>query len=153
MTEHPYHNEPGFEKTKSRTRMRTRSDVVQKNVDDYNDLITHETLRVAVIEMLQENGVDSSEMPAFLKETMISYFKANYQFYENLIQSKQKIDGQPIRDPHRDPRPPKFMYRVMLENLLKLKEKLKITVKDDVKEVVESEESSLSDSHESESEQ
>lgn len=147
MTEHPYHNEPGFEKTKSRKRKR---DDVQKNVNDYNEMIIHETLRVAVIEMLQENSPDASEMPAFLKKTMITHFKAKYQFYENLIRSKQGYDGQPIRDPHSDLRPQRFMYRVMLENLLKLKEKFR-QIENNVNLLEESDLSDLSIQNESES--
>lgn len=147
MTENPYNNEPGFEKTKSRKRKR---DNFEKNVSDYNDMITHETLRVAVIEMLQENSSDACEMPAILKETMITHFKTNYQFYENKIRSKQKYDGQPIRDPHSDLRPQRFMYRIMLENLLQLKEKFGQVV-NDVNVLEESDLSDLSIQNESES--
>lgn len=101
MNTQPYHNEPGFEKT----RFGRAGDTV---VVDYNDIITHETLRVAVIEMLLENSCDAFNMPVELKTVMISHFKENYQFYENLIQSKQDHDGKPMKDPFRGHRSASF---------------------------------------------
>ncbi len=118
MDSEPYHNEPGYEKGNSRGRD------VQNDVGDYNELITHETLRIAVIEMLQDNSQDAYGMPAALKEIMRIYFKTNHEFYEKLIQTKQKYDGKLIRDPHHGRRPEKFMYKNMVEKIIKLKEKL-----------------------------
>lgn len=119
MVENPYHNEPGYEKT---TRKHYCSD---KDVGDYNALITHETMRVAVIAMLRERGTDTYGMPTALREIMRSHFVANYEFYETLIKSHAKLDGQQIRDPFRDPiRPKTFMYKEMMNNLAVLKEKL-----------------------------
>jgi hypothetical protein len=47
MCEKPYHLEPGFEETSMRG-----SD--PRDVKNYNDCITHETLRVAVVMMVRE---------------------------------------------------------------------------------------------------
>lgn len=122
MDAQPYHNEPGYEKTNVRAGRRS-SDEVEKNVSDYNDTITHETIRVAVIEMLQERSVDALTMPAALKDVMVSHFKTNFQFYENLIQSKLTYDGKPIRDPHNGRRPETFNYKEMLKKIVELNEK------------------------------
>lgn len=120
MTENPYHNEPGFEKLDRESNNR---DHVQGDVTDYNYCITHETLRVAVIEMLQDKSKDASEMPAILKNIMISHFKKNYQFYEGLILSNQKLDGEPMRDPFHSQRPMFFEYKQLLTKIVELKEK------------------------------
>lgn len=114
MTEHPYHNEPGYENRKN----------VRENVSDYDALITHETLRVAVIGMLQDDSMDTFGMPPALKEIMISHFNLNYDFYKNLIESNQNNDGMPIRDPFNDPyRPKTFQYKDLFNKIVELKEK------------------------------
>lgn len=119
MNEKPYHNEPGYEKSQFRS---SQDDAIA-----YNHVITHETLRVAVIEMLRDNSYDASGMPAALKNVMISHFKNNYQFYENLLQSNQKLHGEPIRDPFRSRRPEKFEYKVLAMLIDELKKKFSQT--------------------------
>lgn len=128
LDENPYHNEPGFEKTKKKI----RQDDVKDDVNAYNQMITHETLRVAVVEMLQENSTDAFEMPAALKSIMYAHFRTNYQFYEQLIQLNQKLNGEPIRDPFNDPqRPATFQYEQLLKKIVELKEKLSLTEVED----------------------
>ncbi|XP_037031299.1 ubiquitin-conjugating enzyme E2 Z-like [Bradysia coprophila] len=120
MDANPYYNEPGHEKTRT-----NKSVDVEKRVSDYNNIIVHETLRVAVAEMLQEYNADTYGMPGALREIMISYFKANYQFYENVIESNRDMDGQLVNDPYRDiHRPKTFDYKRILEKIVKLKETL-----------------------------
>lgn len=119
MDAKPYHNEPGYEKTSSKY-LRIGSD---SNASHYSDIITHETLRVAVNGMLQENSWDARNMPVTLKDVMISHFKSNCQFYEDLIQSKQDTDGELIKDPFSDIRPPTFQYKQILTKFNELKAK------------------------------
>lgn len=122
MDAYPYYNEPGFEKKSAR--MGRRVDDAEKNASDYNDVIVHETMRVAVAEMLSDRNPDTSGMPDALREIMISHFKSNYQFYVDLIESNRCKDGQPVNDPHRGShRPKKFDYTRILEKIVKLKEK------------------------------
>lgn len=118
MNERPYHNEPGFEEVGS------SSKDAEKNVNNYNYMLIHETLRVAVIEMLQEKSADAYGMPTALKRIMHSHFLANYQFYENLIESNQRFDGKPITDPYNSYRPKTFAYKPMMKKIVELKEKL-----------------------------
>lgn len=61
MSEKPYHNEPGFEKVDDRRRCSVHSNVslvLQERregaVQAYNDIIRHETLRVAVCEVMEQ---------------------------------------------------------------------------------------------------
>ncbi|KAG4068614.1 hypothetical protein HA402_004955 [Bradysia odoriphaga] len=122
MDANPYYNEPGHEKKHSRT---DKNGEIEKRVSDYNNIIVHETLRVAVAEMLQEHNTDTFGMPSALREIMISYFKTNYQFYENVIESNRGMDGQLVNDPYRDiHRPKTFDYKRILEKIVKLKETL-----------------------------
>lgn len=124
MNAEPYHNEPGYEKENPRfSGTEASGSSVAKDVSDYSAVIRYETLRVAVVEMLKTNSYDASEMPQALKEIMISHFTTNYEFYENLIQSNQQNDGQPIRDPYGGPRPSKFEYQEMSAKLFELRVK------------------------------
>lgn len=52
MNDKPYHNEPGFETEKG-----------PGQVEHYNDIIRHETVRAAVCDMLE----DTSKCPESLK--------------------------------------------------------------------------------------
>lgn len=120
MDSKPYHNEPGHEKNALRTEPNSQ---VEKCVSHYNDMIVHETLRVAVAEMLQETNPDTNGMPDALREIMLSQFKSNYEFYEKLIESNRSKDGHPVIDPFRDVlRPKTFDYKRILESIVKLKD-------------------------------
>ncbi|CAG2113133.1 unnamed protein product [Medioppia subpectinata] len=129
MNEKPYHNEPGYEETKiggKGGKFKVFESLGGRNVGDavrnYNDIIGHETLRVAVIDMLTEGGADARNMPPALRNVMISTFKQNYHYFEDTIRERQSMDGQPMTDPFRDhQRPPNFQYKDLLAKLLKLK--------------------------------
>lgn len=119
MDEHPYFNEPGFEKYRD-----SKDKKVKKDVSDYDDMITHETLRVAVVGMLEENSIDAFGMPEGLKQKMVVHFKENFQFYKTLIESKLDLDEKPIRDPYKDWHRPKcFTYKGILAKINFLGEK------------------------------
>jgi ubiquitin-conjugating enzyme E2 Z len=94
MNEEPYYNEPGREFLKKSPKNqkfmsnanRYYSDVSQCS-QQYNENIRHETIRVAVLDMI-ENTFDSKTMPQPLKDIMVESFKANYYFYEDLVSDK-----------------------------------------------------------------
>lgn len=94
---------------------------VNDDVDNYNEVIIHETLRVAVIGILQEDSVDASNMPMILKHIMSTYFLTNYQSYENLIKSQLRQDGKQMIDPFGDKRPPTFQYGNLMEGIVHTK--------------------------------
>jgi len=111
MNKEPFYNEPG-------------AHVLKFGLDpvkQYNDIIRHETIRVAVIDMV-EDKYDSRNMPSVLKEYICQYFKTKISYYDKVINSNIQLDGQLMQDPFREERG-KFRYRVLRERMDKLKEK------------------------------
>ncbi|XP_057317562.1 ubiquitin-conjugating enzyme E2 Z-like [Hydractinia symbiolongicarpus] len=84
MNKNPYHNEPGF------TEERHPGDA--KN---YKMCIHHETLRVAVVGMVD----GSTTMPAQLKEIVERTFLEYLEYYEETIGNYIHLDGEMLRDP------------------------------------------------------
>ena len=80
MNENPLRNEPGHE-------TESNSAVLQR----YNDIITHETLRVAVIDNVQR--VDSV-MPSELRETMLETVVELLESYEETCDKMSHLDGR-----------------------------------------------------------
>jgi ubiquitin-conjugating enzyme E2 Z len=118
MNENPYYNEPGYEKDNLPNDSQTK-----EKVQNYNEVILHETIRVAVIDMLSENSCDARNMPQVLKNVMIDSFKENYKYFEDIVKSKLKLTNKTMRDPfgHREI---KLDYEKLLEKLHSLKSKL-----------------------------
>jgi len=89
MNEKPYHNEPGFEIARN-----------PKDVENYNECIEYERLRVAVCDMTGETSMTFS-MPPQLRKVIIDLFPSFYEGYlltcdSNIEKGK---DGQKMRDP------------------------------------------------------
>ncbi|GFS06919.1 ubiquitin-conjugating enzyme E2 Z [Elysia marginata] len=110
MNEKPYHNEPGYKHE------RTPGD--SKN---YNDIIKHETIRVAVCEMI--DGTTRLHMPDSLRAVMESSFPDYYRYYVQVCESHLHLDGQPMNDPFGDARPT-FNFRQLLKWLKSIKARL-----------------------------
>ncbi|RWS23344.1 ubiquitin-conjugating enzyme E2 Z-like protein, partial [Leptotrombidium deliense] len=91
MNEEPYHNEPGYEKNR-------RIDSSQE-VKNYNDIIVHETLRVAVCGMLEGCYQDTSGLPIRLRQIMEQKFKDNYEKYAEIAKSKCSLNSNRMIDP------------------------------------------------------
>ncbi|KAJ4450335.1 hypothetical protein ANN_01755 [Periplaneta americana] len=81
LNEKPYHNEPGFE------RERCPGDIGR-----YNDIIQHETLRVAVCGMLENETCLA--VPDALREVMEKTFLEFYDYYESTVRKKLHLHGQ-----------------------------------------------------------
>ena len=103
MSEKPYHNEPGFE----------APNVLQSN--QYNDVIRHETVRVAVCEMVEDTS-QSQLLPPQLRVLVQSLFPSFYDSYEITCQGHLHKDGQKMVDPFGDPRGT-FEYAALLKRL------------------------------------
>jgi ubiquitin-conjugating enzyme E2 Z len=88
MNEKPYHNEPGFERPNS------------SDSQNYNDCIRHETIRVAVIEALNQS---QNTVPQSLFDVITSLFPSFYESYEITCISNLSKSGQKMRDPFNDP--------------------------------------------------
>ncbi|XP_046665358.1 ubiquitin-conjugating enzyme E2 Z-like [Homalodisca vitripennis] len=113
LTEKPYHNEPGFEKER-----------VSGDANRYNEIIQHETLRVAVIGMLDNDyGI---HLPNQLKEAMQTSFLQLYDFYENLALSKITLNGKEMQDPFGERRG-HYQYKVLLQRLKTIYLRLKLS--------------------------
>ncbi|KAG8566091.1 hypothetical protein GDO81_013096 [Engystomops pustulosus] len=82
MTENPYHNEPGFEQE--------RHSGDSKN---YNECIRHETIRVAVCEMLE----GKCQCPEALRSVMEKSFLEYYDFYEVVCKDRFHLQGQSMQ--------------------------------------------------------
>ncbi|CAF3952491.1 unnamed protein product [Rotaria sordida] len=108
MSENPYHNEPGYEQE------RTSGDS-----KDYNEVIKHETLRVAVCEILE----NQNSCPKQLREVIIKQFFEFFEYYVDTCKKNLDKDGQSMRDPFGEHRGA-FEYSSILTRLNQLKSKL-----------------------------
>eukprot|EP00731_Ephydatia_muelleri_P032698 Em0024g242a len=84
LNDKPYHNEPGFE-------MERRPGDVQH----YNDIIVHETLRVAVCDSIEQEGYPT-ELSGVKKEAFLGFF----DYYQNTaVRLAAMLDDQAMLDP------------------------------------------------------
>lgn len=112
MSENPYHNEPGFENERS-----------PGDSKAYNDIIRHETLRVAVCEMLE----NPNSCPKQLYEVITKQFFQFYDYYIEVCTDNSTKDGKPMTDPFGEQRG-NFQYSSLLTRLEKLKHKLEMDI-------------------------
>lgn len=109
LSEKPYHNEPGYEKEK------TPGDSKQ-----YNLVVQHETIRVAVCDTVEACLKGSSECPPPLREVVLNSFPDYYDTYEKVVLSNVDMTGKDMRDPFCGKRG-QFQYKTLLERLRTLK--------------------------------
>lgn len=109
MSEKPYHNEPGYEHERR-----------PGDSKKYNDCIVHETLRVAVCDML--NG-KHEHFPEVLIDVMEKSFIEYYEHYESKAKENFYLDGGSFQDPFGE-NLGVFNFKEIHSNLLRLKEKL-----------------------------
>ncbi|CAD5122665.1 DgyrCDS11075 [Dimorphilus gyrociliatus] len=114
MNDKPYHNEPGFETEKG-----------SGHVEHYNDIIRHETIRVAVCDMLE----DSFKCPDSLKEVMQQSFRDFFEYYDNVCKTNMKLQGHAMNDPFGDRRG-KFDYKTLQKRLANINKKLNLSSED-----------------------
>jgi len=110
MNDRPYHNEPGFEKER-----------YQGDVQAYNAVIRHETLRHAVLGMLTQ--LEEERLPRSLRPVVEDIFLTMFEGYEEVCEDHLHYDGQPFRDPF-NTNVGVFQYGKMLEELGRMKEKI-----------------------------
>ncbi|KAF7698018.1 ubiquitin-conjugating enzyme E2 Z [Silurus meridionalis] len=101
MTENPYHNEPGFEQE--------RHPGDSKN---YNECIRHETMRVAVCDMLEGKVPCPEALGAVMEKSFLEY----YDFYESVCKERLHLQGQNMQDPFGEKRG-RFDYQGLLARL------------------------------------
>lgn len=101
MTENPYHNEPGFEQE--------RHPGDSKN---YNECIRHETMRVAVCDMLEGKVPCPDALWSVMEKSFLEY----YDFYESVCKERLHLQGQNMQDPFGEKRG-RFDYQGLLTRL------------------------------------
>ncbi|XP_017287715.1 ubiquitin-conjugating enzyme E2 Z [Kryptolebias marmoratus] len=101
MTENPYHNEPGFEQE--------RHPGDSKN---YNECIRHETMRVAVCDMLEGKVPCPEALGSVMEKSFLEY----YDFYEGVCKERLHLQSQNMQDPFGEKRG-RFDYQSLLVRL------------------------------------
>lgn len=104
MHAEPYRNEPGFEVERS-----------AGDVRRYNHILVHETLRVAVCDMVENKS--SVPMPEPLLELARSAFSDSIELYEELVEEHKHLDGQPMIDPFTHRSRGTFHFERLLERI------------------------------------
>ncbi|XP_077068196.1 ubiquitin-conjugating enzyme E2 Z [Siphateles boraxobius] len=109
MTENPYHNEPGFEQE--------RHPGDSKN---YNECIRHETMRVAVCDMLESKVPCPEALWSVMEKSFLEY----YDFYEGVCKERLHLQGQNMQDPFGEKRG-RFDYQGLLTRLRAIQRRLR----------------------------
>ncbi|XDV13533.1 hypothetical protein PO909_001920 [Leuciscus waleckii] len=109
MTENPYHNEPGFEQE--------RHPGDSKN---YNECIRHETMRVAVCDMLEGKVPCPEALWSVMEKSFLEY----YDFYEGVCKERLHLQGQNMQDPFGEKRG-RFDYQGLLTHLRVIQRRLR----------------------------
>lgn len=108
MNENPYHNEPGF------ATERVPGDCLR-----YNQCIIHETIRVAVCDMVDDNSSLEPEVKKVVQSSFVEY----YDYYISTCRENMKFDGRPMQDPFYQNQG-NFQFGELLRRLESLKLKL-----------------------------
>ncbi|XP_065335565.1 ubiquitin-conjugating enzyme E2 Z-like [Cloeon dipterum] len=111
LSENPYFNEPGFDKE------RNKGDNAK-----YNDIIRHETLRVAVIGMVENECFLA--IPKQLQDVIEQTFLNYYDSYVTTAEKNSHMNNAVMQDPFGERRG-KFVYKVLAQRLPPIREKLK----------------------------
>jgi len=100
MDDNPYHNEPGFERETLAEKglRRAAANGTQKTLEEitskYNAKIAHETLRIAVCDVLEELfKVDVAEAHCFA-DTIKWHYLLYFDRYMEFVQANQDVTGQ-----------------------------------------------------------
>ena len=108
MNEKPYHNEPGFEKERS-----------AGDAERYNNCIKHETLRVAVCDMLEGKVKCHEQLLPIIEKSFLQY----YEHYESVVNDHRHLDKSRLLDPFSS-NTGTFQFEKLRIRLQKLKERL-----------------------------
>lgn len=121
MCEKPFFNEPGFEKQEAKYAAESKR---------YNDRITYEKLRVAVIDMAEKSLSDSFTMPQVLRELVLKMFCERIPQYEKMIADNMSLNGTTVNDKfNMSVRPgvqSKFDYKALQKKLTEVRAKIKM---------------------------
>mmetsp|Transcript_39706 Transcript_39706/g.61974 ORF Transcript_39706/g.61974 Transcript_39706/m.61974 type:complete len:446 (-) Transcript_39706:49-1386(-) len=96
MDDMPYHNEPGFEKEtllENAGKRSTNAQALEETKRNYNLKITHETMRIAVCDVLQETFSPESENPSCFADIVKYHFLLYYDRYIEIVQQHADVEG------------------------------------------------------------
>ena len=111
LNEQPYHNEPGFE-----------TEQHENGCKNYNQIVRHETIRVAVLDMVDQAICDKT-FPPGLGGTIRKLFLDNVELYKYYCDEFMFLDGREFQDPFGYNRGT-FGFADLKERLKKMEEKL-----------------------------
>lgn len=114
LNENPYFNEPGFEK-----------EINGGDSKRYNEIIRHETIRVAVCDMMEGKISDSKDCPDTLREVMENSFLEYLEYYKTVVNKNLHLVAQRMIDPFGEKRG-EFDYKSLLERLEAVGTRVKI---------------------------
>lgn len=89
MNEKPFFNEPGYENQERKYVNESRQ---------YNDRITYEKIRVAVVDMAEKSLSEEFKMPSVLRELVLKMYCDKFDFYKKVIADNMSMNGTAIRD-------------------------------------------------------
>ncbi|XP_071942864.1 ubiquitin-conjugating enzyme E2 Z-like [Antedon mediterranea] len=107
LNDKPYHNEPGFEQERH-----------SGDCEKYNECIRHETIRVAVCDMIKH-----STLPVPLRKVMETSFPDFYDYYKSTAMKKTHLSGIIMQDPFGERRG-SFSYLSLEKQLDAIKKQL-----------------------------
>ncbi|KAL0271151.1 UNVERIFIED_CONTAM: hypothetical protein PYX00_008339 [Menopon gallinae] len=118
LGEKPYHNEPGYDQER-----------ICGDSQRYNEVIQHETLRVAVCGMIENDfGIN---IPKSLVQVMEKTFLDFYDIYENIARRNLHLNNKLMLDPFGEKRGT-FQYENILKRLIECKKKILSKLKNSV---------------------
>jgi len=97
MDDMPYHNEPGFEKealSGGKGRRSVTAEALEKVTAKYNLKITHETMRIAVCDVLEETLRADPEKASIFADTVKWHFLLYFNRYMEIIQNNISTTGE-----------------------------------------------------------
>ena len=100
LNEEPYRNEPGRERASN------------EKIKTYSDVIQHETIRIAVIDVMEQKDTYHE----YFVEKLETIFDENYDHYVEVCNKNIHLDGKTFNDPL-DNKPCQFQYKELLKKL------------------------------------
>lgn len=82
LNEEPAFNEPGINKGNMSH---------MANSKKYNEYLVYETIRVGVLDMIQDKNGDSKSMPESLRKSIKTHFLKNFNYYDTIVTSNSTI--------------------------------------------------------------
>ena len=105
LNEEPLRNEPGY------------SRAGKEAVMNYNKMIQHETIRIAVVDVMEKKDT----FHEYFAEKIETIFNQNYDHYAKVCMDNMHLDGKLSFNDEFITKPCRFQYKALLEKLVKLK--------------------------------